>query len=198
MGERDPDLPCRQGNSNSQNREVEDRVARTSGDVSQPFMSQSSNVARILTTCKKCVFINLLLQPTRGLKQPHGTAHHHLATLRERELHQRNATIVGAEGETIWELLRFLLPRPLGVFALHRFTFLLEEAGSTQTQPPTVVCKNGSSVGIHTHLYVWRRFARSVCAYQQNSASELIRKFSKSVLLVGEQFFQIFNEGNTL
>ncbi len=58
------------------------------------------------------------------------------------------------------------------------------------TQPPTVACRNGSSVGIlytlHTRLCTFGAdlYAQSVLT-NKNSASELSRKFIKSALLVG-------------
>ncbi len=53
-----------------------------------------------------------------------------------------------------------------------------------------VVCKNGSSVGIYTHcIHIFARLVPicvlSRCLSTEVSASELTRKFIKSVLLVG-------------
>ncbi len=69
------------------------------------------------------------------------------------------------------------------------FSLTSNLAGST-AQPPTVVCKNGSSVGIRTHcIHVFARLATifmlSRCMFDKISASELSRKFTKSALLAG-------------
>ena len=60
------------------------------------------------------------------------------------------------------------------------------------TQPPTVVCKNGSSVGMRTRCVrvFFGTFWRPICMLSRLlsnkiSASELRRKFIKSALLVG-------------
>ena len=58
------------------------------------------------------------------------------------------------------------------------------------SQPPTVVCKNGSSVGICTCCtHVFCKFRADLHAQwviiDKTSASELGRKFIKSELLVG-------------
>ncbi len=65
-----------------------------------------------------------------------------------------------------------------------------EEDIEKYTQPPTVVCKNGSSVGIRAHfMHVFGTFgadlhARSVLI-SKIFASELSRMLIKSALLVG-------------
>ncbi len=61
------------------------------------------------------------------------------------------------------------------------------------TQPPMVVCKNGSSVGIRTRCtHAFLHVSTPICMLRRclstkTSASELGRKFIKSALLVGRE-----------